>query len=128
MIVDTSASIGLPEPQAKRLAEAATLTGYGEMSAPNFLEATRVIGNQTKLCVRARFNQHLPGGDNKFVPFTVEMTVIAHAAHRQYDYGWYLAQLNLSDCSAHALEKSPRQPPLFRGDEGYQIDIAAAPY
>lgn len=129
MIVDASAILAIvnDEPERADFVTALETAGKSLMSVANHLEvAIKVDRDPNRLMSRA-VERLIRDFKIEIVPVTVEQSVVARAAYRDFGRGsGHRAKLNFGDCFAYALATVTDRPLLYKGNDFVHTDIRSA--
>jgi len=129
MIVDSSAVIAIlrDEEEAAHFAEAIEQAESVRVSAASYVEVGAIVDQARDPVASRRVDDLLDVAAAIIEPVTVEQSVIARAAYRDFGKGsGHPAGLNFGDCFSYALAKVSGEPLLFKGDDFAHTDIEPA--
>lgn len=129
MIIDTSAIVAIlrEEDQARRFAEAIEAASVRRISAATYVEVGAVIDGARDPVASRLVDELLATAGIVIEPVTAAQARIARDAYRDFGKGsGHAAGLNFGDCFAYALARATGEPLLFKGDDFFHTDVAAA--
>jgi ribonuclease VapC len=130
IVIDASALLAIiqGEPEANRFLTAIRNADRALVSAVTVLETGMVLRARRGAAGVQELNGLLEAIAVEIVAFDATSAALALDAFERYGKGINpKARLNLGDCAVYALAKEMNAPPLFKGEDFAETDIAFAP-